>query len=195
MVLTPARHLPTGPGWHYEIKHDGYRMLAGTAPGGLKTRNGADATAWFPELVDSLKQLPAGAHILDGEVCVLDDIGRSDFNRLHARALHRGWHRGADPVVLCAFDLLMLAGRDIRMQPIEERRARLRTMLAGITHGLMFVDQVDDGAWLYDQVLALKLEGVVAKRAGSAYIAGRSGDWLKIKRPGAVPPGRFHREV
>lgn len=184
-----------GADWHFELKHDGYRMLASTEPRALKTRNGANAAAWFPELTEALKQLPAGAHILDGEVCVLDEIGRSDFNRLHERALHRGWYRGASPVLLCAFDLLMHKGRDIRSHPIEARRALLRKMLAGITHGLMFVDEVEDGAWLYENVLALKLEGVVAKRAGSAYVGGRSDDWRKIKRPGAVPAGRFRREI
>lgn len=140
----------------------------------LKTRGGADATRWFPELVRALSALPAGHHVIDGEVCVLDSIGRSDFNRLHARALRRGWYAGADPVVLCAFDLLVHAGTDIRHLPIEVRKERLRGVVAGVP-GVLLVTGTDDGVWLWDYVEALKLEGIVAKRAG------------------ATPAGKFHR--
>lgn len=184
--------LPRTGTWHYEIKFDGYRMLASTGTPALRLRQGGDATTWFPELAAELAKLPAGA-ILDGEVCVLDEIGRSDFDRLHARALRRRWYRGADLVVLCAFDLLAHRGRDLRAQPIEERKVQLQELLTNATTGLLYVSHVDDGPWLFDQVLALQLEGVVAKRAGSTYQPGRSPDWLKIKRPGAVPPGRFRR--
>lgn len=96
--------------------------------------------------------------------------------------------------MLCAFDLVAHAGRDLRQQPYERRKAQLRELLTSAS-GLLFVDSVDDGAWLYDAALGLKLEGVVAKRAGSPYVAGTSPDWLKIKRPGATPPSRFHREL
>lgn len=194
MLAKRSMALPRSGSWHFELKIDGYRMLASTAPFALKTRGGADATTWFPELRAALAGLPRGAHILDGEVAVLDDIGRSDFNRLHARALRRGWYQGADGVVLCAFDLVMHAGRDVRGLPYEERKARLRALLAGLP-GILFVDSEEDGDWLWQAVLGLKLEGVVAKRAGSLYVAGESPDWLKIKRPGATPAGRFHREL
>ncbi|CAG9169731.1 Multifunctional non-homologous end joining protein LigD [Cupriavidus pinatubonensis] len=170
-------------------------MLAATSPVALKTRGGVDATGWFPELVAALSSLPAGAHILDGEVAVLDEIGRSDFNRVHARALRRRWYTGADPVILCAFDLLAHKGQDIRALPIEERKRRLRVLLAGVERGILFVDSDPDGEWLFSAVFSLKLEGVVAKRAGSAYVAGESPDWLKIKCPGAVQQGSFHRSI
>ncbi|NSX14939.1 hypothetical protein HTY52_12725 [Cupriavidus taiwanensis] len=156
MLLCERKTIPRGPGWHFEIKYDGYRLLAATgdAPR-LKSRNGANATTWFPELVEALATLPAGS-ILDGEVCVLDDIGKSDFERLHARAL--------------------------------------RKLLGEPPPGLLYVDSVDDGAWLYGHALALGLEGLVGKRAGSIYQSGeRSRDWQKIKRPGAVPAKRFRR--
>ncbi|MGH6627707.1 MAG: hypothetical protein ACRECD_14410 [Burkholderiaceae bacterium] len=194
MLMVDRKRLPIAGHWHYEVKYDGYRVLAGTAPRALKTRNGSDATTWFPELTTALATLPAGAHILDGEVCVLDDIGRSDFNRLHARALRRRWYPGADPVVYCAFDLLVYRGRDIRGDPIEARKRRLAQLLAGKPDGILLVQSEEDGAWLYQCALDLHLEGIVAKRAGSQYLAGRSPYWLKIKRPGAVLAGRFHRE-
>ncbi len=114
MLLCERKTLPRGPGWHFEIKYDGYRLLASTgAAPQLKSRNGANATIWFPELVEALAALPAGS-IIDGEVCVLDDIGRSDFERLHARARRKGWYRGADPVAYCVFDLLVGKGKDLR---------------------------------------------------------------------------------
>ncbi|MBF6992323.1 hypothetical protein [Cupriavidus sp. IK-TO18] len=75
MLAKRSMALPRTGAWHFELKMDGYRMLAATAPFALKTRGGADATTWFPELRDALARLPLGAHILDGEVTVLDDIG------------------------------------------------------------------------------------------------------------------------
>uniref|UniRef100_UPI003F4905F5 ATP-dependent DNA ligase n=1 Tax=Cupriavidus necator TaxID=106590 RepID=UPI003F4905F5 len=198
MLLCERKTIPRGPGWLFEIKYDGYRLLAttGSAPR-LKSKNGADATTWFPELTDALAQLPAG-YILDGEVCVLDDIGRSDFERLHARARRKGWCRGVDPVAFCVFDLLAGKGKDLRAQPIERRKAALKLLLAEPPPGLLYVDSVEDGAWLYRHALTLTLglglEGVIRKRAGSLYQSGeRSRDWVKIKRLGAVLPQRFTR--
>ncbi|SPR97332.1 ATP-dependent DNA ligase [Cupriavidus taiwanensis] len=194
MLLCERKTIPRGPGWHFEIKYDGYRLLASTgdAPR-LKSRNGANATTWFPELIESLATLPTG-YILDGEVCVLNDIGKSDFERLHARARRKGWYRGADPVAYCVFDLLVEKQKDMRPQPIERRKAALQKLLTSLPPGMLYVADVDDGEWLYSHALALGLEGVVGKRAGSVYRSGeRSRDWVKVKRPGAVPPERFRR--
>lgn len=101
---------------------------------------------------------------------------------------------GSHHVAYCVFDLLVNGGRDIRGQPIEKRKAALRKILDCCPDTLLFVDWVEDGDWLYQQALALKLEGIVAKRAGSPYAAGkRSSDWVKVKRPGAIPAERFRR--
>lgn len=191
MLLTDRKAVPGDAGWLCEIKYDGYRMLASTGPDArLKTKNGADATAWFPELVAELRALPAGS-ILDGEVCILDDIGRSDFEAVHQRARRRGWYKGAAPAAYCAFDMIVRGGRDLRARPIEQRKAALQTFLASPPSGFLVVQAVPDGAaWLYAQALALELEGIVCKRAGSTYQDGtRSRDWIKVKRPGAVLPG------
>ena len=88
MLLGEVKRPFSDPAYGYEIKYDGYRLLA-ECDGPkvrLQTRNGADATAWFPEITQGLAGLAGGRHVLDGEVCVLDDIGRSNFDRLHARA-------------------------------------------------------------------------------------------------------------
>ncbi|WP_231909629.1 hypothetical protein [Cupriavidus nantongensis] len=125
---------------------------------------------------------------------MLDDIGRSDFERLQSRARRRGWYRGAEPVVYCVFDILVGNGKDLRGQPLQRRKAALRKLLGSQRDGLLYVDSIEDGAWLYGHALALGLEGVVGKRTGSTYQAGeRSSDWAKIKRPGAVPYKRFTR--
>lgn len=193
MLLTERKSLPTTGDWLWEVKFDGYRVLAATGQPYLKTKNGADATAWFLEIAATLATLPVG-NIFDGEVCVLDDIGRSDFERLQTRARRRGRRPGDDAVVYCVFDLLVNGGKDLREQPVEKRKAALRKLLAGEPPGFLYVQDVEDGAWLYGAALKLGLEGIVGKRAGSTYQAGvRSPDWIKVKRPGAVPPERFKR--
>ncbi|WP_454727952.1 MULTISPECIES: ATP-dependent DNA ligase [Cupriavidus] len=212
MLARAVRRVPAAGAWQWQPKHDGYRLLADTAPppaGGptgaapgrrrpraapvaLRTRHGADATAWFPELHPILAGL-GGRHVLDGEVTVLDAQGVSDFPRLHARARHRGWYTGADPVVYAVFDLLVHDGVDIRALPLEARRARLRALVARVPE-LLYVDDTDDVAALWALVLHLRLEGMVGKRLGSVYAAGPSADWVKLKRPGAAHGRGFTRE-
>jgi bifunctional non-homologous end joining protein LigD len=196
MLLADRRPPPPSSGWLYELKHDGYRVLARTAGGrvDLRTRNGADCAGWYPEVVQGLATL-AGEHILDGEVCVLDDVGRPDFERLQIRSRRRRWVAGADPVAFLAFDLLVYRGADIRAQPVERRKAALQKLLTPARPAVLYVAHVEEGGdQLYAQACALELEGIVCKRLGSPYVGGeRNGDWLKIKRPGAVPAERFRR--
>ena len=91
MLLTERKTIPREGDWLYEIKYDGYRVLASTgSTARLKSRGGIDATAWFPEVAAAVADMPSGS-VLDGEVCVLDDLGRSNFDRLHARARRKGW--------------------------------------------------------------------------------------------------------
>jgi bifunctional non-homologous end joining protein LigD len=188
------------PGWIYELKFDGYRLVAGVQHGQVKlaTRNGADATRWFPEVVQGLSQLPGGPHVLDGEVCVLDELGRSDFNRLQDRARRRCFYPNCDAVTFCAFDLLARDGRSLISLPVEQRKLQLQELLTPTPPSVLYVGHFDaeHGRVLFEQAVhQLNLEGLVAKRLGSMYRPGeRSLDWLKVKRPGAVPPERFRRE-
>ncbi|WP_227461643.1 hypothetical protein [Cupriavidus pauculus] len=190
MLARPGRELPRSGSWSFEFKYDGYRALCTREA--VRTRGGADATGWFPEVPAALAALPAGHHVLDGEVCVLER-GVSNFPLLHERAMRRRWYAGAPPVVLCAFDLLVHSGQDIRGLPIEERKARLAALVAGLP-GVLFVSGIEDGRAAWTAVEALRLEGVVAKRAGSPYVGGPSLDWRKIKRAGANLPG-FKRDL
>lgn len=196
MLATPGGKPFSSPDWLYEIKYDGYRCLARVADGlvELRTKSGLECTGWFPELTRALAVVPGGPHVIDGEVCVLDDLGRSDFDRLRVRASRKRWSEGCDAVTLCAFDLLFESGTNIMTLPLAERKARLAKLLANIP-SVLAVGDLPAEAELFDQAVEpLLLEGFVAKRRASTYQPGvRSPDWLKIKRKGAVPPERFKR--
>jgi bifunctional non-homologous end joining protein LigD len=187
MLATPGGKPFTSPEWLYELKFDGYRCLARVEDGRvqLTTKAGTDCTGWYPEVGQALSKLAGGPHVLDAEACVLDDIGRSDFNRLQERSARRRWYDGCDSVTLCAFDLLFENGRNIMALPLVERKARLQRLLSGAP-GVLFVGDLPARAELFSQAVEpLQLEGVVAKRRASVYAAGvRSADWLKIKRKG-----------
>lgn len=199
MLLEERPFVFGSAGWLYEIKFDGYRLMA-VVDGGrveLRTRGAANATAWFPEVVDDLAGLKGGPFVFDGEICVLDEAGRSDFDRLHARARRRRWYDGADPVVYCIFDVLVAGGHQLLQLPLLERKARLAKIFRRARSSILPVRyfEAEDGAQVFQQaVVPLGLEGLCAKRADSVYVPGaRSPDWVKIKRKGAVPPERFKR--
>lgn len=202
MLLTATRQVPADPGaWLAEIKYDGYRLLAQADPDGvqLRSRGGTDASVWYPEIGRALSGLGPGRHVLDGEACVLDELGRSDFNRLHERSMRRRWVDGAPPVAYVAFDLLVHDGKDIRALPLLERKARLADLLTPAPLGVLRLSHLPgaQAGQLYQAALQLKLEGIVLKRLNSPYIGGepRSRYWLKMKRPGATPAGRFKRDA
>lgn len=185
------------PGWVWELKMDGYRMMAefnGTIQ--LLTRKGSDATKWFPEVAQSLAKVGAGHCVVDGEVCVLDELGRSDFNRLQDRARRRRRYPGCPDVVYCIFDLVVHRGIDITQQPLLKRKAALAKILKKPLPSLMYMSHFESGAaqLFKEAVIPLKLEGLVGKRVDSVYQPGvRTADWVKVKRKGAIPAERFRR--
>ena len=195
MFLVQRPRTIDGTGWTHELKYDGYRVLAEIDEGTvrLRTRNGTDATRWFPELDAPLRSVGTGRTVLDGEVCVLDDLGRSNFDRLQARAKRRGFREGDDPVVYCIFDVLVHRGLDVRAVPLASRKAMLARLMRVSRPSLLLVRHMPaHGTWLYEQSCALGLEGIVSKRLDSPYLSGeRTGTWVKVKRSGAVPPQRF----
>lgn len=198
MLLAEARHAKADVDVLAELKHDGYRCLAEIQGQRveLRTRNGADATGWWPEAAKALAGLATARTVLDGEMVVLDDLGRSDFERLHARSRRRGWYDGADAVVYAAFDVLVHRGKDVRARPLVDRKALLARLLAKPRPGVLLVQHVDGlhAPELYRMACELKLEGIVVKRLDSHYECGvRSEAWVKVKRPGATPAQRFER--
>lgn len=179
----------TDPAWIYEVKYDGYRCMArlgGGAPTELRTKSGVDCTTWFPEITEVLGALSGGPHIIDGEACVLDEFGRSDFKRMQGRARRRRWAQGSDHVTFCAFDLLYMNGRNVMSLPLVRRKAMLRDLLMPLEDVLVIVGEFPAEAQLFDQVvLGAKLEGFVAKRMESPYAPGViSPNWRKVKRTG-----------
>lgn len=188
MLAVPREDAFDGEGWVYELKYDGYRLLCGKGDDGvvLRYRSGKEATAAFPEVRRALEALPFGRFVLDGEVVVLDDDARPNFGRLQKRAmLQRGLDvetaTRAHPVTLYAFDLLAFDDYDARTLPLLERKALLRRLLspAGVVR---YTDHIEGrGVALMDHVRRLEVEGIVAKRAASAYLAGRHDDWQKIR--------------
>jgi bifunctional non-homologous end joining protein LigD len=177
----------SGEGWLFELKLDGYRVLAardGTSR--LLSRNGNDLSATFPEVVRAVRALPLERLLLDGEVVALDDSGRPSFQRLQQRGQLRRpldiRHAAVQyPVTFFAFDLLAFEDFDLRPLPLSTRKTLLKRLLpsAGLIRYLDHFDQ--DGEVLYEQIQKLGLEGIVAKRADSPYRAGRSAVWLKIR--------------
>jgi len=195
-MLAEAREQPfTAAGWLFELKYDGYRVLAGRSAAGvvrLLYRSGRDATALFPELARAVAALPFTSMVLDGEAVALDAAGRPSFGLLQRRAQPRPEATAGAapmvpmaPIVLFVFDLLALEGFDLRPLPLAARRELLqRVVAAADPQGLLRrVDAVEErGEELFAAVAELGLEGVLAKRAGSPYRAGRSSDWLKVRR-------------
>lgn len=186
----------SSPGWIFELKYDGYRCFAvhdGTAR--MISRQGAEISRSFPELIEGLAQLPDGTAI-DGEIVMVDDSGRQQFDRLFNRVAvsHRSSVMRASrvtPATLFAWDLLFLAGRDMRELPLLSRKLALRDALAGLPRLELATHITGDGRRLYSEAVALDFEGIVAKRANSPYIAGITPDWLKIP----TPVGREHAVV
>lgn len=187
MLAEPAEKAFSGEGWLFELKYDGYRLLARREGGEarLRYRSGKDATGVFPEVAKAVAMLPADA-LLDGEVCVLDGEGRPSFQGLQARAQARGDEAARAalerPAAYFAFDLLSLGGLDLRPLPLGERKRLLASVVPRLGP-VRFADHVEArGEDLWREVDARGLEGIVAKRADAPYRSGvRSSAWRKIR--------------
>lgn len=189
LMLAQAREEPfSKPGWVFEIKLDGYRMVASVTggKGRLRTRNGHDATPAFPEVERALRALPFRSLVLDGELVVHDTEGLPSFQRLQKRARLSRVHdvRKAaveHPATLYLFDILGFEDFDLRSLPLIERKALLKRVLPPVGP-IKFADHLDEqGEEFYEQVEKMGLEGMVAKRADSTYQGRRSADWIKVR--------------
>ena len=185
---------PNGPGWLHEIKHDGFRLAVRRDAGGIRliTRNGHDWSSRYPSIVSATNALRCKSCVIDGEVVVTGEGGLTDFDLL------RYGRRVKPEAFLSAFDLLELDGQDMRRKPIEDRKATLAKLLASArgSNGIHFVDHLefDDAAMFLEHACKLGCEGIVSKRKGSHYKAGRSRDWLKTKNPEAPAARRLEEE-
>ena len=176
------------PGWIFEIKYDGYRMVVGKDGHTvhLRYRSGLDATAVFPDIASAVRHLPFDTVTLDGEVVVLDADGRPSFSALQKRGRLTNRHQISvasvrSPATYFAFDLIAADGLDVRTLPLATRKAALRLVMPKLGP-LRFADHIAErGEEMFSQVAAMGLEGVMAKDRGAPYTGGRSERWLKVR--------------
>ena len=172
---------PPSGDWRYEVKFDGYRILARIDGDDIRlfTRNGHDWSAKMPRQVEALKALGLDSAWLDGEMVVVDDNGVADF-----QALQNAFDTEHDErITYYLFDLPWLGGEDLRALTLQQRRATLARLLEGhasqvLRYSADFEEPVES---LLDSACRLELEGLIGKRADSPYVGRRSSDWVKLK--------------
>jgi len=162
------------PGWVYEEKYDGYRILAYKEGDRvtLRSRNDKDRTQSFAEIARAVAGLSERTLLLDGEAVAFDQQGVSRFQLLQ---------QSAGPIVLAAFDCLYRNGRDLRAQPLTARRAVLEQVMAGTNQLLLSRRLAQNGLEAFALARQRGFEGLVAKNGASRYREGRSTEWLKVK--------------
>jgi bifunctional non-homologous end joining protein LigD len=180
-LATLSKSVPADGQWLYEIKFDGYRLLARIENGKARlfTRNGHDWSDRMPQLVKDLQATGVRSAWLDGEIIVLGERGVPDFN-----ALQKAFDvkRSAD-IVFCLFDAPYFEGHDLRAVPLVSRRALLKALLdeKGTDRLRFSADFAGEGADILQSACQAGLEGVIAKRRDAPYVSARTETWLKLK--------------
>ncbi|PBJ12506.1 putative DNA ligase-like protein [Pseudomonas ogarae] len=179
-LATLVESAPDGD-WLYEIKFDGYRVMARIENGDVKllTRNGHDWTHKLPRQAEALAALGLESAWLDGEMVVANDQGVPDF-----QALQNAFEAGSSgKIAYYLFDMPYLNGMDLRKVPVQERRAALAAVLEPNESPLLrFSDAFEETPEaLLNSACQMQMEGLIGKRIGSAYVSRRSNDWIKLK--------------
>ena len=181
-LATLVTEPPRGDKWLHEIKFDGYRIgchiLNGRAT--LISRNGKDWTHAFPDIGDAAARLGVRDALIDGEVVVVLPDGRTSFQHLQQAVAGQGARAS---LVYFVFDLLRLEGERLDRLPLEERKARLRTLVRRRKSGrIRYADHVEEhGGAFFEQACRLGLEGIISKRRDLPYRGGRHRGWVKTK--------------
>src|SRR5437588_6020230 len=168
MLATLADEVPKGDGWLFEVKWDGYRALAYVHAGEarLVSRNGNDLTARFPTVAKAAAQAVKSPDcVLGGEVCALDEQGRSSFSAMQQA-------KPGTPIVYYVFDVLEVDGKPLVDLPLTERRKRLEQLLDKRNRTVRPSESFDDGNALLQAAKEQQLEGIIAKRLDSRYAIG-----------------------
>jgi bifunctional non-homologous end joining protein LigD len=181
MLLEELKRPFHRPGWVYEEKYDGYRMVAYKDGDRVRliSRNQKDFTRQFAEIAEAVAALKAKTLILDGEVAVFDENLVS----------HLGYLRGAPeeklltPSVFVAFDCLYARGKNLMGLPLKRRRAVLEKELRGAEGPVMVARRLaGNGLEAWQEVVAKGWEGLIAKDSDSIYEPGvRTPSWIKVK--------------
>ncbi|MDX9871053.1 MAG: DNA ligase D [Clostridia bacterium] len=173
--------LPEGEDWLYELKYDGYRILAYIEGNSVRllTRNGNDYTGKFPDIASSLSDWANGrAMILDGEIAVTDAAGRTDFQALQNHLKNPRTKN----LTYIVFDLLALEGGDLRGNRLIDRKETLEALLKDGPGNLHYSRHVrGNGKESLAAACKAGLEGVIGKKADSFYSGTRNADWIKLK--------------
>lgn len=174
MLATLVRQPFHLPGWVYEEKYDGYRILAYKEGPRvtLLSRNDIDRTVSYSHVAAAVAVLAPTTLLLDGEVVALDKKRVSRFE-----ILQRDTSKGKYAV----FDCLYVDGRDLRREPLSERRKQLEGVIPGSRNLWLARRLADDGMAAFEIATKRGFEGLVAKDAASPYIEARSRYWLKVK--------------
>jgi bifunctional non-homologous end joining protein LigD len=178
-LATLVSQPPRSGDWVYEVKHDGYRILARFSDRQVRlfTRSGRDWTGKLSHLARALLKLGLDGAWLDGEIVVPRPDGRSSF-----QALQNAFEGGADSkIVYYVFDAPFLDGRDLRPLPLRERKMRLRKVLKESRAVKFSEDLAGSAQEVLEHACKLGLEGLIGKQADSAYVAGRTKSWVKLK--------------
>jgi bifunctional non-homologous end joining protein LigD len=178
-LATAVTRPPEGPGWLFEPKYDGYRLLCRIEDAAVRltTRRGLDWTERFPAIAAAAREVPCRTALIDGEAVVFDARGLTSFQRLQNALTGEGGE-----IVLVAFDLLHLDGFDLTKVSLVERKALLERLLRDAPSALRYGEHMEkDGAKFFAAACKLGFEGVIAKRAADPYRHVRTRSWLKIK--------------
>lgn len=173
--------VPEGDNWLYEVKYDGYRIMAYMEGNNIRllTRKNSDYTNRFKSVANALLDLASGrAMVLDGEMTVIDSEGKADFQALQSYMKNSSSHN----LVYIVFDILALDGEDIRGRELIRRKEILQSLMVDAPSNLHYSGYlVGSGEESFAAACKLKMEGIVGKRVDSVYSGCRNGDWIKLK--------------
>lgn len=176
-----AKNVPVDQNWLYEVKYDGYRILAFIEGNNvtLLTRNNKDFTHRFKDIAASLISWANGrAMVLDGEAVITDSEGKTDFQALQN---HMKKQSGNSPAYI-VFDILAFEGKDLRQYPLTERKAILDNIMSSLPYNIHCSKYVlGKGKESFNAACKLNLEGIIGKRLNSKYSGTRNDDWIKLK--------------
>ena len=180
-LAKPANSVPDSDDWLFEMKYDGYRILAFVEENKARliTRNGNDFTKRFHDVAVSLIELARGrAMVLDGEMTVIDDKGKTDFQALQ-NYMKKPEGQNLTYII---FDLLALDGEDLRSRPLVERKEKLEYLMKDSPGNLYYSRHVrGNGQACFDAACEAGMEGIIGKKYDSVYSGTRNGDWIKLK--------------
>lgn len=178
MLCTPSEKAFDDKDWIFELKLDGYRAIAELNKDNLKlySRNGLLFHEKYPPVIEALRKIKHSA-ILDGEIVVVNENGKPDFQKLQHYEENMEYH-----LIYYVFDILSYEGNDLKNYPLIERKQLLKKLLSRNTI-VKYCDHIQTkGINFFRQVVSKDLEGIIAKKKDSKYYIGvRSKEWLKIK--------------